>query len=373
MALTIPEPDPDGSLSRWVSVLVPASQLADRIADTDFVPRSLRNKPGAVTAAILYGDELGIGPMQALAGIAVVDGRPYLSAQLMRAVILRNGHTLTVHSLSGTMARVSGLRVGEPESARVTIEWTLDMARAAGLLTKDNWRKYPRAMLLARATSDLARLLFPDALAGFGEIDDDSAPSVAQLSGWAATVPDEAPETPRTRVSRKALPKHRKTELATEAHPAPDGSVDVPLPNVADEQAHAAAMAATDAKITRREQRDAARVSPTTDSAPAASQSSGPPARNPSDSPMGPGQRRATFAALKQAGIDPEDREARLIFARLVLGRSVDSYRELTRGESYRLVRVATDVATGALVYGRDENGDLTLNAIGEEPSNDEQ
>src|SRR5690606_11496215 len=56
------------------------------------------------------------------------------------------------------------LRVGEDKPRRCT--WTKQMAKDAGLNTKDNWRLFPRAMLAARAKSELARDVYPDVLAG---------------------------------------------------------------------------------------------------------------------------------------------------------------------------------------------------------------
>src|SRR3954471_9372796 len=89
-------------ISRWVEILAPARQLAEVLADTEFVPKAMRGKPDAVTAAIMYGDELGLGPMQALAGMDVVEGKPRPSTELARALILRDGHTLTVHDATGS-------------------------------------------------------------------------------------------------------------------------------------------------------------------------------------------------------------------------------------------------------------------------------
>jgi len=41
------------------------------------------------------------------------------------------------------------------------------------LANKDNWKKYPKAMLRARAVSEMARTLFPDIIAGCGHTPDE--------------------------------------------------------------------------------------------------------------------------------------------------------------------------------------------------------
>jgi hypothetical protein len=48
----------------------------------------------------------------------------------------------------------------------VTIEWTFDMAKAAGLTGKDIWKQYPRAMLRARVVSEGIRTVYPAVLCG---------------------------------------------------------------------------------------------------------------------------------------------------------------------------------------------------------------
>jgi hypothetical protein len=46
----------------------------------------------------------------------------------------------------------------------VTLNWTLEDARRARLAEKESWRMYPAQMLRVRATADLVRLVFPDAV-----------------------------------------------------------------------------------------------------------------------------------------------------------------------------------------------------------------
>jgi hypothetical protein len=160
-------------------------RLAQRIATTPFVPAALRGKPESVLAAILTGDELGIGPMQSLSSIHVIDGRPAASPELMRALVARRGHTITVTEWTDQSVTLAGTRTDTGSSAKVT--WTLDDARRAGLAGKDNWKKYPRAMLLARATGELCRALFPDVIAGLSYTPDemaDSIPGPDDAGGW---------------------------------------------------------------------------------------------------------------------------------------------------------------------------------------------
>ena len=141
-----------------------AWKLAEKIAGTDFVPTALRGRPEAVLACILAGHEAGVSPMQALSKIHIIEGRPAMSAELMRALVMQHGHELIYSEVSTTSVTAEGRRKGSERWTKVT--WTMDDARRGGLDGKQNWRKWPRAMLIARATAELCRMVFPDVLAG---------------------------------------------------------------------------------------------------------------------------------------------------------------------------------------------------------------
>lgn len=166
----------------WAHQLAGVAHLADYIAATDFVPGAYRGQPAAVAAAILAGREIGIGPMAALQHLHIIDGRPAMSAQLMRALVFAHGHTIRIVEATSTRCTIAGARRGAPESL---VTWTMDDAKRAGVASRQTWAKYPRQMLLARATGELCRAIFPDVLGGMAytreeaaEIDTAEAPAL---------------------------------------------------------------------------------------------------------------------------------------------------------------------------------------------------
>ena len=130
------------------------------IASTEFVPGSLRGRPEALLACVLYGRELGLGPMESLANIDVIDGRPSPSAALMNRLIRDAGHTIEVIESTDRVWRLKGVRKDTGESLELT--FTIEDAARAGLTAKHAWKTYPSDMLWARTIVRLHRRLFPD-------------------------------------------------------------------------------------------------------------------------------------------------------------------------------------------------------------------
>lgn len=149
------------------------ARLADQIAATEFVPQSMRNKPAAVLACMMYGAELGLGPMQSLNSIQSIQGSVGLKPEGMRAMVTQLGHRIWPEDYSTDKVTLCGWRKGDPADAVVKVTWTTADARQAGLEGGANWKKYPRAMLLARATSELCRLHFADVIGGLSYTPDE--------------------------------------------------------------------------------------------------------------------------------------------------------------------------------------------------------
>lgn len=142
------------------------ASLAERFSKSSLIPEKLRDKPADVFVTIAYGMEFGLGPMAALKGIHVVDGKPGLSADLMVGLCLARGKAKYFKRVEATNTSVTyeTLRVGDDQPRRAT--WTMEDAKRGALHMKDNWRCYPRSMLAARAKADLARDVYPDLLSG---------------------------------------------------------------------------------------------------------------------------------------------------------------------------------------------------------------
>lgn len=182
-----PEPSPGSTaLMVWAQEADLAYQMATKLAETSFVPQSLRGKPGDITAAILAGAELGMKPMATLKSIDVIQGTPALRAHAMRAVVQRHGHDIELVESTPARCVMQGRRKGS--EAWQTVEWTIDRAAQMQLTKKGEWQKQPQTMLVARATGELCRLIASDALHGMPY-----AAEELEGTAYAEVVPQRAP------------------------------------------------------------------------------------------------------------------------------------------------------------------------------------
>lgn len=141
-----------------------AHRLGTVIASTAFAPAHFRGKPEECAIAILYGDTIGLDPMNAIQQIFVIGGKPALYARAMVAIVLAAGHELEPVKESDDSVTVKGRRRGS--NTWVEITWTIEMARRAGYTSNKKYQTDPRSMLYARASGDVARRIAPDALLG---------------------------------------------------------------------------------------------------------------------------------------------------------------------------------------------------------------
>lgn len=129
------------------------------------IPQQYRQNPGNLLFAAEYADNLGIGRIHVLTSIAVINGRPSPSADLMAAMVRAHGHRLRVWG-DDTEAHAEIVRSDDPDFT-FRANWDEAKARKAGLWgNKGPWTNYPAAMLRARAISEVVRMGAQDVMAG---------------------------------------------------------------------------------------------------------------------------------------------------------------------------------------------------------------
>lgn len=109
---------------------------------------------------VLAGLEMGIGAFSSMAGIHVIKGKPSIGAGLMAAAVKRSGkYNYRVTRHTAVECVIDFFERGEPCG---TSSFSMDDAKAAGLVNNDNWKRAPRNMLFARALSNGVRWYAPD-------------------------------------------------------------------------------------------------------------------------------------------------------------------------------------------------------------------
>lgn len=140
-------------------------QWSRAMAAGDLLPAQYRQKPANLMFAAEYADALGISRIHALTSIAVINGRPSPSADLMAAMVRKAGHRLRVTG-DDSHAVAELIRADDPEFV-FRAEWDMGKAKQADLLDKPGpWRQYPAAMLKARAISEVVRMGAQEVMAG---------------------------------------------------------------------------------------------------------------------------------------------------------------------------------------------------------------
>lgn len=187
-------------LGDWARSAAAAYDVAVGLVDTSFVPAQFRGKPQEATAAILSGAEVGLSPMAALKSFDIIQGVAAPRALTLRAIVQSQGHEMILDESTASRCIMRGKRRGSNEWVKVN--WTMDRAKGLGLTNKDNWKKQPGAMLVARATGELARLIAADAILGIGYSIEELTDGVSDDT----TAPSEPKPATRT-MQRKADPE----------------------------------------------------------------------------------------------------------------------------------------------------------------------
>jgi hypothetical protein len=251
-----------------------AYDMAKRLCSTAIVPTRFRGKPQDGCAAILYGAELGLNPIQSLQRVVPIHGMPTLEARTMVGLLKSRGYKVKTVAQSDESVTVRGRDLDGDEHEST---WTIERARRAGYVPTpssekslqrpthdEDWvtvtktwdgkakksivgnMKYitdPQAMLKAKAQSEVCRDMAPDVLIGISysqeELESerfDDAPAPARATSAPVTVAEIFGDDPEPAPPAKAEPKKRapKAKPEPEQEPQDVETVDEPAEPASD-------------------------------------------------------------------------------------------------------------------------------------------
>lgn len=150
------------TLEQYANNLQVKLQMAGTLLKSGLIPPHFKTQESVLTA-ILYGQEIGMSPMQSLLSVTVIQGKPCLDAAGLKAKCLQAGGRFETIQWDDKSCKLRGIRGEWKED----VEFTIADAERMGLTSKDNWRRMPKAMLYARAVSIVIRNMFADVIKGF--------------------------------------------------------------------------------------------------------------------------------------------------------------------------------------------------------------
>lgn len=217
-----PAPTPTPGFSYITAGLQERADYIARLAPSTILPTAYRGNAANAFVAAETGAALGLEPLQALASIAVINGRATLSSDLMAAVIRRAGHTLRIVENSPESVTATLIRADD-KKFEFTVTWDKDKAVKAGLWgQRGPWSQYPTQMLRARAITEVARQGASEALMGMIYSPEDFGATITDTGEVIeAEIVDDAPAKPAP-----ANPKATSKPAAKPSQPAP---LDKPL------------------------------------------------------------------------------------------------------------------------------------------------
>lgn len=146
-------------------------RFAEAIAGSQFAPSNYRGKPNDVLIAMQMGAELGFQPMQSVQGIAVINGRPSVWGDALRALILSASDLAGFEEYYDEATQTAHCKISRKLQtgaiAVFTGSFSVVDAQTAGLWNKTGpWKSYPKRMQQWRALGFSARDAYADRLKG---------------------------------------------------------------------------------------------------------------------------------------------------------------------------------------------------------------
>jgi len=156
---------------------------------------------------IAAGAELGLTPFQSMSGVHLIKGKPVVGAGLLASLLDRDpNYSYTVDwEPDETDPQACTIAVSKNGKLRGKSRFSLEDAKRAGIL-RDNWLRYPSAMLFARAMSQAVRWYAPGATGTSVYVEGELTADVE------VTVPEGVTAKSRTRVTAEVIPDPQRDD-----------------------------------------------------------------------------------------------------------------------------------------------------------------
>ena len=147
-----------------MSNIIPVSDMtvmADSIVKSGFYGFKTKEQ---VMAVMLVAQAENKHPASVVQEYDIIQGKPALKSQAILARFQLSGGSVqwdvvTPKAVKGTFKH--------PQGGSLTVEWTIEMARQAGIYREGSgWSKYPEDMLRARVLSRAVRSIYPACILG---------------------------------------------------------------------------------------------------------------------------------------------------------------------------------------------------------------
>lgn len=166
------------------------------LADSDMVPKAFRGKPGDCLIAMQWGYEVNLKPLQALQGIAVINGKPGLFGDAGKAILLAAGCLIDEDDTEVVKANGRArCKIVRPGRNPVERTFTIEDAKTANLWNKEGpWRTYPFRQMAWRAFWFAARDAASDLLRGMAGVEElGDIPTSRDMGAADVVTPETSP------------------------------------------------------------------------------------------------------------------------------------------------------------------------------------
>lgn len=154
-----------------------AMKIATMLAGSKLVPQQYQGYPEDVLIACSWGESLGLKPLPALNAIAVINGRPQLFGDALKALVMKygtieerwdneNGVWTMIAHRDGYPDVVQTYGYNDAISAGYVSYNPQNNTFGLGVRKSDAWAKNPKRMCQMRCRAFVIRDAFPDILQG---------------------------------------------------------------------------------------------------------------------------------------------------------------------------------------------------------------